>query len=135
VDKTASENADNASISPPPAPPDAAVIQKNYEQINPEKQVRLDSIIGIWYVTGQTYDGRIFSGSVNFGENNELSATVNLNGFVQPVRYGSYSYSPSDGVLTIHFIGNPPTTYTITSMTENSFETKADIEYASYVRT
>lgn len=134
TDKSVSTNGSNADISPLPAPPNAAVIEKKYQGMSPQEQVRLNSIVGIWYVTGQTYEGRVFSGTVNFGEHNELSAAVNLIGYVQPERYGSYSYSPSDGLLTIHFLGNPPTTHTITEMTENSFKTVEPSESTSYVR-
>lgn len=135
IEQPVSTNGTNPQISAPPEPPkDPSVIQESYQKESPQNQVRLNSIVGEWNVAGQTYDGRGFSGSVNFGENNEFSAIVSLYGYVQPPRYGSYSYSPSDGTLTIHFLGSPPQTYDINSMTENSFSTIGTTESASYVR-
>lgn len=128
--------ANNTGTSPPPVPPkDSSIIEKSYESTNTQSQIRLDSIVGNWNFAGRTHDGMAqFSGSTSFGENNEFSARIFLNGYEQPARYGSYSYSASDSTVTIHFIGSPPMTYSIDSMTEDSFNTISEFETAFYVR-
>lgn len=125
--------------SPPRPSLDTTVINEEAsELINTSNRTNLnsiDSIAGDWNFTGQTFNKLAnMSGTIKFGQDNELSSRFYLNGFLQPVQYGTYTYSPSEGTLIITYFGNNPTTYNIDKKSEDSFNTKSSTESIFYLK-
>jgi hypothetical protein len=131
---------DNSIRPPPPPSNDTSVIEEANElteanSTSASNGTSLNSIVGDWNFTGQAFkDLAKMSGTIKFEENKEFSSRFYLNGFLQPVKYGDYVYSPSEGTLTITYFGNNPTTYKIDKMTEDSFNTNSTMESIFYLK-
>ena len=125
--------------SPPRPSLDTTVINEEAnELINTSNRTNLNSInsiAGDWNFTGQTFNKLAnMSGTIKFGQDNEFSSRFYLNGFLQPVQYGTYTYSPSESTLIITYFGNNPTTYNIDKMSEDSFNTKSSTPWIFYLK-
>lgn len=118
-------------------PRDGQVIEQSYNKMGSKKQTILDSIAGPWFVVGHTAGNTsTFTGSVLFGEANQLTTWIWLDGYLQNSRLGAYSYSPNGRTLTLDYVDStgPAAKYKIDHMTKNSFRTVSPLETVLYVR-
>jgi hypothetical protein len=119
---------------PPQPPTNTTKVMETVGGNTGDNQIPLNSISGNWNVQGQTRDGLQFLGSLTFAVNNQFSAVFNVNGYLQPVQYGTYRYSPSDGTLTLTYYGRDPDFYTVKDITKNSFSIEGSVGTATFVR-